>query len=262
MAASTHRTSMALRGLEEGRRTSRPHRQVASSRRARPHRLGDAHAPQGRPPSHVPGSSAVLSTTGAVCPVCPPSEVTDVADRFKATPFDIEVGYFWGVIRGETCTFDTMIEEFGLKSAPLLAACQDRARAPIPPAPISRRSRRACSPRHSAIRACTGRISRNSRRRWFSTTRSSAGVVTPAKRRTTGPAPNRKAEMNDTAVAGEPGRIAFAPAHGVSPARSLLDVAARGVTQFRRPCRADRGDASNPRPRRNDGSRRNGSCMR
>ena len=47
-----------------------------------------------------------------------PSEVTAVAERFKATPFDIE-GVFWSH-RGETCTFDTMIEEFGLKSDPLL----------------------------------------------------------------------------------------------------------------------------------------------
>jgi len=47
-----------------------------------------------------------------------PSEVTAVAERFKATPFDIE-GVFWSH-RGETCTFDTMIEEFGLKTDPLL----------------------------------------------------------------------------------------------------------------------------------------------
>jgi len=47
-----------------------------------------------------------------------PSEVAAVAERFNATPFDIE-GVFWSH-RGETCTFDTMIEEFGLKTAPLL----------------------------------------------------------------------------------------------------------------------------------------------
>jgi rhodanese-related sulfurtransferase len=47
-----------------------------------------------------------------------PSEVSAVAERFNATPFDIE-GVFWSH-RRETCTFDTMIEEFGLKSAPLL----------------------------------------------------------------------------------------------------------------------------------------------
>jgi len=40
------------------------------------------------------------------------SEVEVVAERFGATPFDIE-GVFWSH-RGETCTFDTMIEEFAL----------------------------------------------------------------------------------------------------------------------------------------------------
>ncbi len=47
-----------------------------------------------------------------------PSEVLPVAERFSATPFDIE-GVFWSH-RGETCTFDTMIEEFELGSKPLL----------------------------------------------------------------------------------------------------------------------------------------------
>jgi len=47
-----------------------------------------------------------------------PAEVTAVADRFGATPFDIE-GVFWSH-RGDTCTFDTMIEEFALRSEPLL----------------------------------------------------------------------------------------------------------------------------------------------
>jgi rhodanese-related sulfurtransferase len=47
-----------------------------------------------------------------------PAEVPAVADRFNATPFDIDDVY-WSH-RGETCTFDTMIAEFGLSSAPLL----------------------------------------------------------------------------------------------------------------------------------------------
>ena len=51
-----------------------------------------------------------------------PSEVTAVAERFNATPFDIE-GVFWSH-RGETCTFDTMIEEFGLKIRPPAAAAK------------------------------------------------------------------------------------------------------------------------------------------
>ena len=46
-----------------------------------------------------------------------PTEVAGVAERFAATPFDVE-GVFWSH-RGETCTFDTMIEEFGLDSPAL-----------------------------------------------------------------------------------------------------------------------------------------------
>ncbi|MCP4319847.1 MAG: sulfurtransferase [Hyphomicrobiales bacterium] len=46
-----------------------------------------------------------------------PSEVLDVADRFGATPFDVE-DVFWSH-RGDRCTFDTMIEEFKLTSEPL-----------------------------------------------------------------------------------------------------------------------------------------------
>jgi rhodanese-related sulfurtransferase len=46
-----------------------------------------------------------------------PPEVQSVADRFSGAPFDIE-GVFWSH-RGELCTFDTMIEELGLRSEPL-----------------------------------------------------------------------------------------------------------------------------------------------
>lgn len=45
------------------------------------------------------------------------SEVELVADRFAATPFDVEA-VFWSH-RGELCTFDLMIEEFGLMTEPL-----------------------------------------------------------------------------------------------------------------------------------------------
>ena len=54
--------------------------------------------------------SAVFLFVGA-------SEVLAVAERFSATPFDID-DVFWSH-RGETCTFDTMIEEFGLHSEAL-----------------------------------------------------------------------------------------------------------------------------------------------
>jgi len=45
------------------------------------------------------------------------AEVPAVADRFQAVPFDID-NVFWSH-RGERCTFDTMIEEFGLESTAL-----------------------------------------------------------------------------------------------------------------------------------------------
>lgn len=43
-----------------------------------------------------------------------PSEVQAVADRFGAVPFDVE-GVFWSH-RGDRCSFDTMVEEFGLST--------------------------------------------------------------------------------------------------------------------------------------------------
>jgi len=46
-----------------------------------------------------------------------PSEVAAVAERFAATPFDID-GVFWSH-RGERCTFDVMIAEFGLATPAL-----------------------------------------------------------------------------------------------------------------------------------------------
>jgi rhodanese-related sulfurtransferase len=47
-----------------------------------------------------------------------PSEVAAVGERFDAVPFDIE-NVFWSH-RGERCTFDVMVEEFGLATQPLL----------------------------------------------------------------------------------------------------------------------------------------------
>ena len=47
-----------------------------------------------------------------------PSEVVAVAEQFGGAPFDIE-NVFWSH-RGDTCTFDTMIEELGLATDPLL----------------------------------------------------------------------------------------------------------------------------------------------
>ena len=46
-----------------------------------------------------------------------PAEVGSVAERFGAAAFDVE-GVFWSH-RGETCTFDTILDEFGLDTEPL-----------------------------------------------------------------------------------------------------------------------------------------------
>jgi hypothetical protein len=46
-----------------------------------------------------------------------PAEVLAVAERFGATPFDVE-GVEWSH-RGEFCTFDTMLREWGLETEPL-----------------------------------------------------------------------------------------------------------------------------------------------
>ncbi len=46
-----------------------------------------------------------------------PSQVAAVAERFGATPFDVD-DVFWSH-RGETCTFDTMLAEFGLATPAL-----------------------------------------------------------------------------------------------------------------------------------------------
>ncbi|MGH1482143.1 MAG: chromate resistance protein ChrB domain-containing protein [Geminicoccales bacterium] len=46
-----------------------------------------------------------------------PAEVMAVAEKFEATPFDVE-GVFWSH-RDDRCSFDTMIEEFALQTEPL-----------------------------------------------------------------------------------------------------------------------------------------------
>jgi len=51
----------------------------------------------------------------------PPGEVAGVADRFGATPFDVEGdGVVWSH-HGERCTFDVMVEGFGLAALDPLA---------------------------------------------------------------------------------------------------------------------------------------------
>ena len=51
-----------------------------------------------------------------------PEWVNDIAEEVGGTAYDID-GVFWSH-RGETCTFDTMIAEYGLKSAALDAVAK------------------------------------------------------------------------------------------------------------------------------------------
>lgn len=95
---------------------------------------------------------------GAVFLFVASAEVPGVADRFEAVPFDIE-HVFWSH-RGELCTFDVMVKEFGLSTPPLerlatMVRAADTARldlsAELP----------AFSPLRSACRACMTTTSSN-----------------------------------------------------------------------------------------------------
>ncbi len=140
---------------------------------------------------------------GAVFLFVAPSEVLPVAERFSATPFDID-GVFWSH-RGETCTFDTMIAEFGLKSEPLSRLAASFA-VRIRPNWISHRKPPACSRPRSDTRACIATTSRSSTPRWRCTTPSTGGAATRRRKRTTGRRPRLRLEQGsmqqDTVIAG------------------------------------------------------------
>ncbi len=105
-----------------------------------------------------------------------PSDVVAVAERFGGVPFDIE-DVFWSH-RGDTCTFDTMVEEFGLGTPPLLRLANivrgaDTARPELSPeAP-------AYSPPHWASPACMPTICNSSKPGCCSMTPSTVGAATP-----------------------------------------------------------------------------------
>ena len=90
-----------------------------------------------------------------------PAEVHAVAERFNGAPFDVE-GVFWSH-RGERCTFDTMLDELGLRTEPLANLRRSFA-APTPPASILRPKPRGYSPPRLDCRACTPTISSSLRR--------------------------------------------------------------------------------------------------
>ena len=126
-----------------------------------PHRLGHARPAQGRP-DRLPWLIRRFVDPAAVFLFVAPAEVAGVAERFGATPFDVD-GVFWSH-RGEQCSFDTMVEELGPRR--VRRACsgwRSSSAEPTRPARKSRRRPRACSPRRSACRGCIPTISNSSR---------------------------------------------------------------------------------------------------
>jgi hypothetical protein len=102
---------------------------------------------------------------------------------------------FWSH-RGELCTFDVMIEEFGLSTPPL-----DRLAIMVRAADTgrlnSRRKRRACWRRPSGCPACTMTISNSLKRECWSTTHSTDGAGTQQEKPTTGRPTRESPDMSD-----------------------------------------------------------------
>ena len=112
----------ALEGGFEGWKAAKlplvPAAKLPRARREGPHRLGHPRAAEDRP-HRLPLADPPLRRSERGVPVRGAvRKCVAVGERFNAAPFDIE-NVFWSH-RGELCTFDVMIEEFGLATPPLL----------------------------------------------------------------------------------------------------------------------------------------------
>ena len=118
-----------------------------------PHRLGHALAAEGRP-HRLPLADPPLRRSERRVPV---RRAGRGAGRRRALRRDA-VRHRGETCSGATaarrCTFDVMVEEFGLATEPLLRLATDRARRRHRRGSISRRKRPGCSPPRSACRAC------------------------------------------------------------------------------------------------------------
>ena len=103
---------------------------------------------------------------------------------YGAEPFDLE-GVFWSH-RGDRCTFDLMVEEFGLKTEPLLASRYHRTRGRHQSAGARARRWPGCWQRRSVCRACTPTTSPSWRPGLVSTMHSTGGAATRSTKRTRG----------------------------------------------------------------------------
>jgi hypothetical protein len=122
-----------------------------------------------------------------------PSEIAAVAAAFGATPVDVE-GVFWSH-RGERCTFDAMLEEFGL-GTPALLRLATIVRAADIGFSIWRQKRPASSLPRLAYLACMRTILNGSKPEWRFTTRSTAGAATPLTKHIIGPPIKRRPRVS------------------------------------------------------------------
>ena len=152
---------------------------------------------------------------GAVFLFVPTSEVQGVAERFSATPFDIEGEDIFWTHRGEFCTFDVMVDEFGLATEPLkrlatIVRGADTARLDLAPeAPGLLAASLGCH-------ACMRTTSRSSKPGFRSTMPSTAGAVTRRMKPTTGLRRSPEPDVDDTSQTSEGPSSRVSTDHGVS----------------------------------------------
>jgi hypothetical protein len=101
--------------------------------------LGHARSAQGRP-HRLPLASSPLRRPNAVVLFVAPSEVRR-GRRFGATPFDIEGEGVSGATAASWCTFDVMVEEFGLGGLDPSNTWRLSCAVPTPPGPTWCRKR-------------------------------------------------------------------------------------------------------------------------
>ena len=230
---------------------------AAAARRRGPHGLGDARAAEDRP-HRLPLADPPLRRSAARFPL---RGAVRGGRRRRALRRDAvrhRGDVFWSH-RGERCTFDVMVEEFGLATEPLDRACHHRARRRHRPArpraggagaarglarPVADvcRRPRAARGRHAALRRLLPLVPRRHRRdAQLADQQGEARDATPWRNRRHGRRCRRTASRFGEAF------------------RVWLRVAALSL---RRAGRADRGDA--PHPGRGEAldRRERGSCTR
>ena len=99
---------------------------------------------------------------GAVFLFVPPAEVAGVAERFGATPFDIEGDGCSGAIAASSAPSTSWSRSSASAAAAPLRISRASCAAPTPRGSTSRRRRRGCSPPRSGCRGCTATTSRSS----------------------------------------------------------------------------------------------------